>query len=136
MTMPHNAVFHAASREGGSASALAAVSAALTTAFYGFDVPVNLLEDLVNKKKVTGMIELLSSKGPRDEITGILYDSEPGLTTKEMEEYRARNKKEPKKQTPPKNRRDAESELTKHVVESWTKIDKAKWRKERGKLES
>lgn len=136
MTMPHNAVFHAASREGGSASALAAVSAALTTAFYGFDVPVNLLEDLVNKKKVTGMIELLSSKGPRDEITGILYDSEPGLTTKEMEEYRARNKKEPKKQAPPKNRRDVESEMTKHVVESWTKIDKAKWRKERGKLES
>jgi hypothetical protein len=53
-----------------------------------------------------------------------------------MEEYRARNKKEPKKQAPPKNRRDVESEMTKHVVESWTKIDKAKWRKERGKLES
>jgi hypothetical protein len=99
-------------------------------------VPDNLREDLANKKKIAGIIDLISSKSSRSEIIGILYDSEPGLTTKEMEEYRARNKKEPKKQTPPKNRRDVESEMTKHVVESWTKIDKAKWRKERGKLES
>ncbi len=136
LTSPHSLIFHTASREGGAASPLAAVSAALTTAFYGLDVPHSLKEELANKKKIAAMIELLSSKNVRGEITGILYDSEPGLTSKEMEEYRSRNKKEPKKQAPPKNRRDVESELTKHVVESWTKIDKAKWRKEREKHES
>lgn len=133
---PHSAIFHIASREGGAASSLAAVSASLTTAFYGLDVPDKLREDLVNKKKVNGIVDLLSSENSGSEIIRIIYDSEPGLTSKEMEEYRARNKKEPKKQAPQKSRRDAESELTKHVVESWTKIDKAKWRKERGKGDS
>ncbi|HRX46725.1 MAG TPA: hypothetical protein P5120_04335 [Spirochaetota bacterium] len=136
LTLPHSSIFHTASREGGAASPLAAVSAALTTAFYGLDVPDILREELANKKKISGMVELLSSKNNRNEITAILYDSEPGLTSKEMEEYRARIKKEPKKQTPQKNRRNPESELTKHVVESWTKIDKAKWRKKREKDES
>lgn len=136
LTVPHSAIFHAASREGGVASSLASVSAALTTAFYGMNIPDKLKEEIANKKKIAHIIELLTSTGERGEIIRILYDSEPGLTSKEMEEYRARNKKEPKKPGPPKNRKDVESELTKHVVESWTKIDKAKWRKERDKYES
>lgn len=136
LTEPHSAVYHNASREGGAASALASVSSALTTAFYGLDVPDNLREEIANKKKITHMIELLASKSGRGEIIRVLYDSEPGLTSKEMEEYRGRNKKEPKKPGPQKSRKDVESELTRHVVESWTKIDKAKWRKERNKHES
>jgi len=136
LTMPHNAVFHTASREGGAASPLASISAALTTAFYGLDIPESLKAGLANKKKVSGMIDALSLKNFRNEIIDILYESEPGLTSKEIEEYRARNKKEPKKQAPQKKRRDIESEMTKHIVESWTKIDKAKWKKERGKHDS
>ncbi len=126
-------IFQLASREGGEASALASVSAALTAAFYGSNIPDNIKEGLANKKKILMMIDLLSSGNRRRDIIRLLYDSEPGLTLKEMEEFRARNKKEPKKNTPIKSRKDVESELTKHVVESWTKIDKAKWRKERNR---
>lgn len=136
LTLPHNMIIHKSSREGGAASALASVASAITAAFYGIDIPDILKENLANKKKILQLLDILASKGGRSEILRILYDSETGLTLKEMEEYRARNKKEPVKTKPGKSRKDKESELTKHIVESWTKIDKAKWRKERDRNES
>lgn len=133
---PLSAIYHSASREGGSASALASVSAALSTSFSGEDIPSVFKEGLINKKRMATIIDLLSSDSRRTDIAELLNESEPGLTAKEMEEYKSRNRKEQKKPVQPKNRKDRESELTKHVVESWTKIDKAKWRKERGKGDS
>ncbi len=136
LTHPRSAIYHSASREGGAASALASVSAALSASFFGQDIPAEYKEGLANKKKMAHIIELLHSESRRTEIADLLNESEPGLTSKEIEEYRARNKKEQKKPVQPKSRKERESELTKHVVESWTKIDKAKWRKERSKVDS
>ncbi|HOP62094.1 MAG TPA: hypothetical protein PK358_02495 [Spirochaetota bacterium] len=133
--VPRDSIIHRASREGGAASALASVSAALSSAFYGIDVPDELRDGVANKKKIQQIIDN-NLFGSRGDIIKLLCETEPGLTLKEQEELKARNRKEPKKVRPQKSRKDAESELAKHVVESWTKIDKARWRKEREKRET
>lgn len=129
-------IFHRASREGGAASALAAAAGAITCAYYGINIPAHLAENMANKKKISTILEIISLKSDRGGLVKILHDSEPGLTLKEIEEFRARNKNEVKTQKTPKTRKDVESELTRHVVESWTKVDKAKWRKERNRHET
>ena len=48
---------------------------------------------------------------------------------KEREELNARLRHVKTKVKKPKDAGDRENRLNRHVVESWTKIDKAKWRK-------
>lgn len=123
-------IYKTAAEEGGSASSLTAIASAVTTAFHGLNVPEEYLNSLINKKRIKNIIELLTDDKNRALILDEIINGEPGLTDKELEEFRAKNKgivvKKKKRE-----RADIESELSKHVVESWTKLDKAKWKKER-----
>lgn len=131
-------IFSIAAREGGASSSLVSLSAAITTACYGIHIPENFKSSLVNKKKISNFIDIISEDKNRASIINEIYETEPGLTVKELEEHRARNKNIPQSKTrkKEKTRGEFESELSKHVVESWTKIDKAKWKKERKKENS
>ncbi len=131
-------IFYIAAQEGGASSSLTALSAAITTACCGIHIPENLKNNFVNKKKISTIIDIISEDKNRTSIIKEIYETEPGLTAKELEEYRARNKNIPRSKTgkKEKSRNEFESELSKHVVESWTKLDKAKWKKERKKENS
>jgi ADP-ribosylglycohydrolase len=128
-------VFSTAAREGGSSSALSAIAGSIASAFYGDITPENILTGIVNRKKLLSLIELIHTEKGRNGIFEEMNRSEPPLTLKEEEEYNSKNRKNPGKKSgkKPKTRKDTEAEIAKHVVESWTKIDKAKWKKERNK---
>lgn len=127
-------IFITALREGGAASSLTSLSAAITAAFYGMNIPEVLLNSLANKKRISSIINQIADDKNRASIISEIYTAEPGLTAKEYEEYKAKNRNIPvTKERKKKTRGEIESELTKHVVESWTKLDKAKWKKERKK---
>ncbi len=128
-------VFMTAAAEGGSSSALASIAGAVASAFYGDIVPHEILAGITNRKKLVTLIDIISSDKNKSTIFNELNISEPPLTLKEAEEYNAKNRKNPDKNQgkKPKTRKEAEAEISKHVVESWTKIDKAKWKKERNK---
>ena len=54
------------------------------------------------------------------------------MKKKELEELKAKLKHVKKKQKKaPPTRAEKEKELARHAVESWTKYDKARWKKER-----
>lgn len=117
--------------EGGMAAALSAIAGAVSAARWGQAVlPEKLVHELVNRKKILSLLAAISD----GTASGLLEDfirSEASLTAKEQDELRARlkhGKKKPKKgllSTANKAMR-----LSRHVVESWTKRDKAKWKKE------
>jgi hypothetical protein len=89
---------------------------------------------IVNKKRLSAMISRIAEDKNKASMISEIYDSEPGLTSKEIEEHRAKNRNNPvSREKKIKTRGEIESELSKHVVESWTKVDKAKWKKERNK---
>lgn len=130
-----NDVILTAAREGGVSSALSSAAGSIAAAFYGTPAPDNILSGIINRKKLLSLIDPGMSEKGRDNIPDEMNSSEPPLTLKELEEYNSRNRKNPDKKggKKPKTRKDAEAEIAKHVVESWTKIDKAKWKKERNK---
>jgi ADP-ribosylglycohydrolase len=130
-------IFTMAVSEGGASSSLTSLSASITTAFQGKNIPEKLLHDLINKKKISMFIENIAGDKNRESIITDLYNSESGLTIKELEEFKAKTKnlnlaKHQKKKKP---KIDVDSHLSRHIVESWTKLDKAKWKKERNKTE-
>ena len=128
-------IFLTAAYEGGSSSALTSIAGSVASAYHGDIIPENILAGIINRKKLLSLIELIQSEKGRNGISEEMNRSEPPLTLKEEEEYNSRNRKNPDKKSgkKPKTRKDAEAEIAKHVVESWTKIDKAKWKKERNK---
>lgn len=128
-------VFITAAYEGGASSALSSMTGSIASAFYGEIIPDELLSGIINRKKILSLIGSISSEKERKTIYNEMIQCEPPLTLKELEEYNSKNKKNPDKKNKqkPKTRKDAEAEISKHVVESWTKIDKAKWKKERNK---
>ena len=62
-----------------------------------------------------------------------MTDEKYGQLLAQLEEKNARLKHVKIKARKKKTRKERESELSSHVVESWTKIDKAKWRRKIGK---
>lgn len=128
-------VFVTAAYEGGSSSSLTSIAGSIASAFYGDITPEKILAGIVNRKKLLLLIELIQSEKGRNTVFEEMNRSEPPLTLKEEEEYNSKNRKNPDRKAgkKPKTRKDAEAEIAKHVVESWTKIDKAKWKKERNK---
>ncbi len=125
----------AAVYEGGSTAALAAMAGALGAAQGGRlrqDDP--LVQNLVNRKKVLALVDALSAgtASPGPEALDDFIRSEASLTGKEQEELKARLRHTKKKQrSGPLTRAEKEKELARHVVESWTKYDRARWKKER-----
>ncbi|MCL1864679.1 MAG: ADP-ribosylglycohydrolase family protein [Spirochaetes bacterium] len=124
-------IYKTGAMEGGSASSLTAVSSAVTAAFYGQSIPEEYLNSLINKKRIKNIIDLLTDDKNRDLIIDEIINGEPKLTNKELEEFRAKNKGIAVANKKKRKRADIESEMSKHIVESWTKLDKAKWKKDR-----
>ena len=130
---PGSALFSAAG-EGGSSSVLCAVSGALAGALHGCDaLPEILADNLVNKKRITAIIDHLTEGKLNQAVINDFISSEASLTGKEAEELKAKLKHQKIKIKTKKTRKDKEKELTRHVVESWTKMDQARWRKKLGR---
>ena len=129
------ALFHA-SMEGGSAAALTALSAAVRSAVYGSAViPEILVRNLANRKKIMAIVDSLDNGSIPVALTDEFIQTEASLTRKELEELKAKQKHVKKKPKDKLSRTDKESRLSHYVVESWTKIDKAKWKKEQKKMD-
>lgn len=128
-------VFLAAAAEGGASSALASIAGALACAVNGDCIPHELDDGFINRKKIHSMISDIASGRNREHIVKELYIQESSLTKKEYEEFLAKNKKSIRKKSsgPEKKPGRPEDTLSKHIVESWTKIDKARWKKEKNR---
>lgn len=127
-------ILPATARQGGYTAAMTALTGALTAATNGLAAtPELLIESLVNRKRLYALIRSISEGEARTQEAAEFLESEKSLTRKEQEELQAKLKHYRKKSPPVKDRAARERELTGHVVESWTKLDKAKWKKERKK---
>ncbi len=118
---------------GGSTAALAAMAGAIGACRPDAEIlPPALTRNLVNRKKVLALAAALSTGStPPDTLEEFIH-SEASLTDKEQEELGARLKharKKPKRTA--LSRAEKEKELARHAVESWTKLDKARWKKEK-----
>lgn len=130
---PGTAPLLSAVSEGGSTAALAAMAGAVWSC--GNDAPQQtdcLVMNLVNRRKVLALIDALCGGAVAPEVMDDFIRSEASLTAKEQEELGAKLKHVKKKlKKPPTTRAEKEKELARHAVESWTKYDKARWKKER-----
>ncbi len=126
---PEEILFRAAEK-GGSTAVLCSLTGALTGASHGIDsIPENLINTLINKKRILSITEAIAGKKiPNDSIKEFVQ-SESSLTLKEEQERNAKLRHIKIKPQKKKSRKEAEKELSAHIVESWTKLDKAKWRK-------
>ena len=118
-------------QEGGSVAALTALAGSFIALTRSVDeLPSALVDGLVNRKRLLSVIESISKGSVSNRLIGEFIESELQLTAKAFEELKARNKnKEPKKKT-----KTGKTELP-HTVEAWTKLDKAKWKKEKRRLD-
>jgi hypothetical protein len=126
----------AAANEGGACGILGSLCGALAGAAAGTSwIPDELIEGLVNRRRLLDFVEALVRGRDTEEKSREFLAAEAPLTRKEIEEYIARNRHRPitaKKKT---TRKDAERDLSRHVVESWTKVDRARWKKEKRRAE-
>ena len=129
---PSNALFSSLS-EGGATAVLCPLTGSIMGAMYGPDnFPDSLIHEMVNKKRIIHVVNALSVGSCTKSIIDDFIESELPLTIKEIEELQAKTrhwKPGEKKRKP----RDRERDLSTHVVESWTKIDKAKWKRGKDK---
>jgi ADP-ribosylglycohydrolase len=130
-------ILYRAAAEGGSSSSFTAIVGSLSASRRGMEaVPDGLLQGLVNRKRIASIVDSLVDGSPAPALAEEFIRSEASLTAKAEEEHHARIKhikKKPDKKVP--SRTDRERALARHVVESWTKLDKAKWKKERKQRE-
>ena len=128
-------LFHAAA-EGGSAASLSSLCGAISACGREPFIPENLLRNLVNRKKILSLADCLYGNAAPAGLMDDFMRSEASLTAKEQEELRARLKHG--KNRPVKKhltRSEKEKKLARHAAESWTKLDKAKWKKEKRRHE-
>lgn len=132
-TTPIESIYFSTVQKGGKVSVLVPMSAAIASALYGKDaVPHILKEELINKKRIFQFTASLADNTLSMNYITEFFQNELKLTQKEKEELESKLKhiKHPKdKQKKPSA--DNRNGLTRHVVESWTKTDKAKWKKEK-----
>ncbi len=137
---PQSLLFEAVSL-GGEASALGAI-----TGFFAAlcgeteHLTDTLTDNLVNKKRIMSLNDPLKNEKGSFDVLQDFIRGEAGLTAKYIQERDARLKHQkkhrvdkPHKKKPPRSK---EEQLSRHIVESWTKIDQARWRKEQRKKET
>jgi hypothetical protein len=117
--------------EGGYASSLTCYSAIFDLFLANpKPIPSILTDNLINKKELSAFIESVANDKKFKLTISDFLKSEIQLTSKSNEENLSLNKS--LHFIPPKSKKSNiknEENLAKHIVESWTKIDKAKWRK-------
>ena len=126
---PGRALF-AAANGGGACGILASLCGELAGAAAGTAwMPGELLDGLVNRRRLLDVVRTAVHNANTEAALHEFLAAEAPLTRKEIEEYAARNRHQEAAAKKPRARRDAASELSRHVVESWTKVDKARWKK-------
>lgn len=126
-------LLESAVKEGGEVQLASALACTLMPEDTAFDDDFAFLaEDLVNKKRLSAFIPRLLNRASMQELAEF-FDAERKLSAKEDEERSAilkhAKKKQPKRQIP-KDRASREEQLSRHVVESWTKKDRARYKRE------
>ncbi len=118
--------------EGGPASSAASIAGAISGAC-GNSIGEDsfLIKNLINKKYISSLVNEISVKSFESITIQNFYKSESLLTKKEIEEYQSKLKHYKKTEKKHINRKNPENKMTQHIVESWTKSDKAKWKKEK-----
>ena len=118
-------------QEGGSTAVLTALAGSFIALTRSADeLPAALVDALVNRKRLLSVIESISNRSAPERLISEFMDSELSLTAKAFEELKAKNKnKKPEKKTKTWNTKQP------HAVEAWTKLDKARWKKEKRKLD-
>jgi hypothetical protein len=124
-------LFHAVSR-GGATAALGAMTGALSTAWRGAGtVPASLSGSLVNKKRILSLAEAFEARRVPPSLAGEFILAEASLTAKENDERAARCRHGGKQAPRPKASGPVrEAALSRHIVESWTKLDRSRWKRE------
>lgn len=121
-----------AAAEGGASGLLASMTGIFAGAHGGVSsLPQNLRETIINKNEIGRLIAAICENRQQENALETFIKSEAALTKKEIEEHNARLKHvkhKEKKKTSPTNQKE---KLTRVVVESWTKLDKAKWKKQK-----
>ena len=93
-------------------------------------MPDSLAADLVNKRRLAERAESLAvGRGVLD-VAAFLAEELP-LSRKEAEERQARCRHRDAPARKPLTRQSAEERMSRHVVESWTKDDRARFRREK-----
>ncbi len=130
-------LFHTAF-EGGESAALSAMVGALAARRHGPSIlPDQLVRNLVNRKRILSIADDVSAGRLPVSMPEEFILSEASLTTKEIQERSAKSRHGAvTTRRPPASHREQELRLSRHVVESWTKADKAKWKRERKRMES
>lgn len=127
-------------RAGGETALLTPLVALITAERRNhLDLVSFLGQDLMNKKSVGEVAQKLQKGKFSAEEARLFFEGEKKLSAKYLEELKALSKhnkkadKKPKKEQRKTSRKHQEEVLSRHVVESWTKQDKARWKKERRK---
>ncbi len=132
---PEIILFEAAA-EGGAAAILCSLAGSLAGAVYGeAAIPDRLSADLINKTRIREMVAAIAGDRVSERAVGEFIESEQALTRKAQDEYNARMRHVKPKEKKQKPRGDRERDLSRHVIESWTKADKAKWKKQKKRYE-
>lgn len=122
--------------EGGSSPILCSLSGAIFGSLFGSKwIPDVLINDLVNRKMILHITDLIAGNKVNRKILDDFIASESMLTAKEAQELGARLKHQKRGKKEPLSRKEKEDHLSRHVVMSWTKKDKAKWRKDKREFE-
>ncbi len=135
MAEPGEALWRAF-REGGAGSLLCMIAGAITGVTGGIEaLPEKLRANLVNKNRVAAIAAAAQDVVKRPLPASEFIGAEAALTAKENEELAARTRHLKPREKKPKQGRDRERDLSRHVIESWTKLDRAKWKKQQRKEE-
>lgn len=117
---------------GGKTAVAGAAGGAVFSVIKGISDPL-LLNGLINKSRINDITDCLARGKVNDSLIDEFLHNEKLMTGKENDEISAKikhGKKGPRKQ--PKERpgeTDRIENLNRHVVESWTKEDRARWKK-------
>ena len=130
-------LLHFCARLGGSSSTLTSIAGIISAALFDENpYPPSLKNGLVNRKLIFSLAESLSRGAVAVNLADEFITAEAGLTKTEIDQRNAKLKHTRSRSTKTSDSyADRHERLSKHVVESWTKIDKARWKKERKKLE-
>jgi hypothetical protein len=102
------------------------------------DLPPALIQHLVNRRPVEALLAQLEKTAGGVPAATAFLEAETLLTRKALDEEKLHNAAH--KGAPERSRKSAprsqEEILSRHVVESWTKIDRARWKKGKQRQES
>ncbi len=122
---------------GGSTGIFVPVAGALYGMYCGSSmIPSHLIENLINRKRILGLVESINTMKVTSAELDAFLQNESSLTRKEEEERGSRFRRTPEKKPRKRTKKENMDELSRHVVESWTKYDKAKWKKQKKKIDT